>query len=358
MSPVINRYLRRELLQYWIVITLVLWLVLVAARFSAYLGQAASGQLPADIVLLLLALKSVGFFVFLMPLTMFLALLWVLGRLNRDYESLALAASGVGPRQLYRAITIPTLGIALLVGFMSWYLVPLTAQYGYQLRAQAEQDVDIGSLTPGRFHELRNGRWLVFAQRTGREPQTLESVFVHIQQRSNPQVLVADSARLRENADSGHRALVLQNGYRYDGRPGDADYRVLHYRQYVLSLQPRAAVTKKHWDAVRTKDLWNDPGPQAVAELQMRVSRPLSVVVLALLAVPLARFRPGVSEFYPLWLGVLVFTLYFNLLGTGQLWLEQERMPAWAGLWWTHLLFLGAAGAWVSMQRLRTLVAG
>ena len=51
MSSVLRRYLGRELLQYWLVFTLVLWLVLVAARFSLYLGQAAAGRLPADTVL-------------------------------------------------------------------------------------------------------------------------------------------------------------------------------------------------------------------------------------------------------------------------------------------------------------------
>ena len=65
MSSVLRRYLSLELLQYWLVITLVLWLILVAARFSLYLGQAASGQFPAAVVLWLLGLKSVAFLVFL-----------------------------------------------------------------------------------------------------------------------------------------------------------------------------------------------------------------------------------------------------------------------------------------------------
>jgi lipopolysaccharide export system permease protein len=70
------------------------------------------------------------------------------------------------------------------------------------------------------------------------------------------------------------------------------------------------------------------------------LARPLTVLVLALIAVPLGRFRAGASRYYPLWLGVLVFTLYFNLLGTGQLWLEQGKLPAWAGLWWVHALMV------------------
>jgi lipopolysaccharide export system permease protein len=351
MSLVLRRYLSLELLQYWLAITLVLWLILVAARFSLYLGQAASGQLPAALVLWLLALKSVAFFVFLLPLTLFLALLWLFGRLNRDYESLALAASGVGLSQLYRAITLPVVLVTLLVAVLSWYLVPRTAQQGYQLRAQAEQNVDVDALAPGRFHQLCNGRWLVFAQRAGREAGTLEAVFVHVRHPERPQVLVAESARVEQPGAAGDKYLVLRNGQRYDGVPGQADYRRLDYEEYAVKIRAAPAEPGKKWDAFATRLLWGDPDLQARAEWQMRLSRPVTVLVLALIAVPLARFRPAMNRFYPLWMGVLVFTLYFNLLGTGQLWIEQGRMPAWLGLWWVHGLLLGLMAGWAGVRR-------
>jgi len=350
MSSVLRRYLSLELLQHWLVITLVLWLILVAARFSLYLGQAASGQLPAAVVLWLLGLKSVAFLVFLLPLTLFLALLWLFGRFNRDYESLALAASGVGLSQLYRAIALPVVVVTLLVAVLSWYLVPRTAQQGYQLRSQAEQNVDIDALAPGRFHELRGGRWLVFAQRAGREAGTLEAVFVHVGHAERPQVLVAGSARVEQLGEAGDRYLVLRNGHRYDGVPGQADYRVLNYQEYAVRIRAVPAEPGKKWDAVATRLLWGDPDLQARAEWQMRLSRPVTVLVLALIAVPMARFRPAMNRFYPLWMGVLVFTLYFNLLGTGQLWIEQGRIPGWLGLWWVHGLLLGPMAGWAGLR--------
>lgn len=338
MPSVISRYLSRELLLYWLVFTLVLWLVLVTARFSLYLGQAADGQLPAGTVLALLGLKSVGFFVFLLPVTLYLALLWLLGRLNRDHEALAIGASGIGLWQLYRAIAGPVLLAAVLVAILSFHLVPYTAQSGYRLRAEAQQDIDAGALTPGRFHTLRSGRWLVYAQRAGAAEGELDDVFIHVQQDSGAQVMVAKHARLQRQPGA-ERMLVLREGYRYDGVPGQADYRVLKYREYALRFANAPAEAAHKWDAVPTDALRDDPRPAARAELQVRASRPLSVLVLVLLAVPLARFRPATSRFYPLWLGVLAFTLYFNLLATAQLWLARGQVPAWLGLWWVHLLF-------------------
>jgi len=43
--------------------------------------------------------------------------------------------------------------------------------------------------------------------------------------------------------------------------------------------------------------------------------------------------------------------VYFNLLATAQLWLTQQRSPAWLGLWWVHLLFVAALVVWLKPWR-------
>lgn len=354
MPALIDRYIRRELVQYWLAFTLVLWLVLVTARFSLYLGQAAGGELPAAAVLELLALKSVGFFVFLLPLTLFLALLWLFGRLNRDFETLALAASGVGSARLYSAIAPPVLACTLAVAVLSLYLVPESARRGYQLRAQAEQQLQADALSPGRFHALRGGRWLFYAQARGESDGELRDVFIHVQRDETRQVLVASRAAVGEREAGRTRVLELADGHRYIGEPGRADYEVLAFDTYTLRLDAGPVQPTHKWDAVTTRQLWADGGRAASAELQARVARPLSVLVLALLAVPLGRFRPATGRLYPLWLGVLLFTLYFNLLASAQLWLAQALLPAWLGLWWVHLLILVLPGAWMWRSRWRT----
>jgi len=349
MSSVMHRYLGRELLRYWLAFTLVLWLVLLTARFSLYLGQAASGRIPADTVLWLLGLKSVGFFVFLLPLTLFLALLWLLGRLNRDSETLALAASGMGLLQLYRVFAMPVLLAAALVAVLSAWLVPQTAAQGYRLRAEAEQQLDASALSPGQFNFLRGGKWLVYAQRAGATPGSLENLFIYIDRQPRPQTLVAQRASVETR--EGNRYLVLGEGYQYDGKAGQADYRRLRFHDYNIRLNPSQVEVPDKQDAVSTTDLIHDHAPAARAELAMRTARPLSVLVLMLIAVPIARFQPAGSRYTPLWFGVLAFTLYFSLLGVGRLWIEQDRPVGEYGLWWVHGLMLLLTGSALFLRR-------
>lgn len=349
MSSVLHRYLGRDLLRYWLAFTLVLWLVLLAVRFSLYLGQAASGRIPADTVLWLLGLKSIGFFVFLLPLTLFLALLWLLGRLNHDSETLALAASGAGPLQLYRAFAMPVLLATLLVAVLSTWLVPQTAAQGYRLRAEAEQRLDATALSPGQFNFLRGGKWMIYAQRAGTAPGSLENIFIHIDRQPRSQVLVAQRASVETGSDG--RYLVLGEGYQYDGDMGQADYRRLRFHDYRIRLDPSQVKTPDKQDAVSTAMLIGGHTPADRAELAMRVARPVSVLVLILIAVPIARFRPAGSRYTPLWLGVLVFTLYFSLLGVGRLWIEQGWLIGELRLWWVHVLMLLLAGVILFVRR-------
>ncbi|MDH3901558.1 MAG: LptF/LptG family permease, partial [Gammaproteobacteria bacterium] len=36
---------------------------------------------------------------------------------------------------------------------------------------------------------------------------------------------------------------------------------------------------------------------------------------------------------------VMIFLIYYNLLGTSKIWVEQGVIPPVIGLWWVHLVF-------------------
>jgi lipopolysaccharide export system permease protein len=87
-----------------------------------------------------------------------------------------------------------------------------------------------------------------------------------------------------------------------------------------------------------------------VAELQWRISVPLSTLILAIFAVPLSRSQPRQGRYGRLGVGLLVFIVYLNLLSAGKVWVERETVPAAVGLWWVHGLMLGIAMAMLAFQ--------
>jgi lipopolysaccharide export system permease protein len=111
-----------------------------------------------------------------------------------------------------------------------------------------------------------------------------------------------------------------------------------------------------------TNALLGTGDPEDAAELHWRLSAPVSLLVLTLLAVPLGRAPPRSGRYGRLGFGILVFVFYSNALGVGRMLVEDGEVPAWLGLWWVHalvagfgllLLYLQGGGAWRLRARRR-----
>ena len=332
MLRVIDRYLLKDVLQNWFAVTLVLWAILVSNRLARFLGQAADGELPGGVIFALLGLKSIEYLVTLLPLTLYLGVLLALGRLYKDSEMAALGACGVGPAQLYR----PLLGLATVVAL---YVSPRAAELGYEIRARAEGATDLSIVTAGRFHEGANGRLLFYAERVSAKHDYLEGIFVRTEQDGVPTLLTAKRAQPVRDARTGDRFLVMEDGYRYQGFPGDDIFRVLKFDRHGIRMETVEVLDPpmKH-DAKTSMTLWGSDDPRDIAELQWRLSLPLAALGLVLLAVPLSRTTPRQGRFGKLFIALLVFILYYNLLATSQVWVERGVIGALPGMWWVHLI--------------------
>jgi lipopolysaccharide export system permease protein len=339
MIPVIDRYLLREVIQNWLAVTLVLWAVVVANRLARYLGEAAAGDIPGAVVFSLLGLKSVNYLVTLTPFALFLGVLLTLGRWYRDNEMTVLAACGTGPRELYR----PLLSLAVLVGLVlalaSLLVAPYTARTAYELQARAESASELGGVVAGRFIEARRGRLVFYAQGVSAAGGQLEKVFVQSLSDGQLTVMTARHAYPQSDAVSGESLLVLQDGVRYQGRPGEPDFRVMQFARHGLRITEMAAVKpESKQDAIPLRRLWSSADTKDRAELQWRLSLPLSVVVLVFLAVPLSHTSPREGRYARLLTAVLIYMVYFNLLRTTQVWIERDKLITALGLWWVHLI--------------------
>jgi lipopolysaccharide export system permease protein len=102
--------------------------------------------------------------------------------------------------------------------------------------------------------------------------------------------------------------------------------------------------------------------PAQRAELQWRIAMPLMCLVLALIAVPLARLRPRQGRYARVWVALLIFLVYSQLISVGKVWIARGTLPLFLGLWWTHavvvLIALAVIFGPVLAQRLRYRWAG
>ncbi|SVE00003.1 uncharacterized protein METZ01_LOCUS452857, partial [marine metagenome] len=89
-----------------------------------------------------------------------------------------------------------------------------------------------------------------------------------------------------------------------------------------------------------TLDLIKEGGRYANAELQWRLSQPISILILSVIGVFLGKASPRGGKGINLLVGVIVFMLYYNGLLVAKNSIELGQMDPIIGLWGVHLLML------------------
>jgi len=103
-------------------------------------------------------------------------------------------------------------------------------------------------------------------------------------------------------------------------------------------------------DTKSTAELARSSDPTDRAELWWRLSTPISLFVLATLAVPLSRAAPREGRYSRIGIGLLIYIIYANAVSIGLVWLEHERVPSWAGVWWIHAIAGFVAIVWLGRE--------
>jgi lipopolysaccharide export system permease protein len=91
-------------------------------------------------------------------------------------------------------------------------------------------------------------------------------------------------------------------------------------------------------NATRTLDLLKAPYPAYSAELQWRISQPISLLLLGMLAIPLARTLPRQGKYTKLAMGIAIYFLYGNAVGVMQTFVERGQVSVAIGIWPVHLV--------------------
>lgn len=330
--------------------TVILFVVLLTNRLILFLSDAASGDIPGNLIFELLGLKALANLGTVLPASFFLAIVLALGRLYRDSEMAALAACGIGPREMYRALLLFAVPLALLVGYLSLEFGPWAEHKAQLTVAQAQQSNRLQGVRPGRFLDLGDHQAVAYVGSVDADG-VMHDVFARAEQNGQPVLILAERGRREVDPETGDQFLVLENGRRYQGVPGQRAWRVVRFRQHGISLGGGGGVVfTAASDALTTRQLWDARDRSAQAQLQWRLSMPVVTLVLTLLALPLSKSAPRAGRYAQLVGAVLVYVLYFNLLKVAQDLLAQGRTPQVIGLWWVHALILGGALAALQLR--------
>ncbi len=334
----LDRYVLREVAISWLAVTAVLLGILVSSQLAKILGLAAEFGFPRDVVFSLIGLTTLQNFVVLVPIGMLLAVMLALGRLYHESEMAAVRACGVGPVRLYLPVCVLALPLTVVLGWLTFEVGPAARQGAEELRSRAMRDAQFGQLEPRTFRTFSDGEAVFYAERRAADGH-LANVFV--QRYVGDRVEVATAAWAEQRILNGGRMqlVVLHDGERIEGVPGRADFRRIRFVEHGIPIViPEPGAARDDPARTLTSDLIGSTALPDIAEVQRRISMPVMVLVLSLIAVPLSALRPREGRYARVAIAILIYFVYSNLLSAAQVWIEKGRIAPLLGAWWVHAL--------------------
>jgi len=338
---IIFRYLSRDLLYTSLAVSAILLIIFLSSSFSRFLDDAAQGRLAVDALFSIILFRMPRLLELILPLGFFLAILLVYGRMYIDSEMVVLSACGMSPSQLLRMTFVPAALVAIFVGIFSFWLSPLGASMTERTLAEQRGRSEFESLQAGRFQSIAQGRVMTYVENVNDKNQ-LQKVFVAQQEANKSVVVIAETGQQQFNEKFEQRYLTLNQGYRYEGRPGSSDFKITGFSEWGRYLPPATSIAdiSSESDAKSTLELLKNPSLENQAALQWRLAMPLMVLIATLLAVPLSHTNPRQGRYFKMLPAILIYLFYLAFLLNAHSKIMKGRLDPDIGLWPVHLIFL------------------
>ncbi|MCC2972093.1 LPS export ABC transporter permease LptF [Massilia sp. IC2-476] len=347
---IFRRALQRELASSAGATFTVLFTILVTWTLIRVLGKAAGGKVDSADVLALIAFAILDYLPTILTLTTFIAVLAAVTRSYRDSEMVVWFASGMSLRRWIRPVLTFGLPIVLVVGALSLVVTPWAASKRLEFVERFQNREDLKRVAPGQFRESSSSDRVFFVERSGGDTAVVQNVFVNSQDKNGTSIVVAREGVIESDANGG-QYLVLSNGRRYQGQPGQADFQSMEFERYKMRVATRAPVlgTDTPSNALPTSILLKVENQYTRAELLDRISAPLICLVLMLLAIPLGFVNPRAGSSANMILALLIFFTYLNLNKLMENSVKRAKLDFDVAWWPLHLaaaLTVAALFAW------------
>ncbi len=359
LSVIIIRYLVRETLKSQLAILFILLLIFFCQKLVRILGAAVDGEIPTNLVLTLLGLGVPEMAQLILPLSLFLAILMTLGRLYTESEITVMHACGLSKGVLVKAAMVLMLFTSIAAAVNVIWLGPWSSRYQDEVTQNARANPGAAALAAGQFQTSSDGNTVLFIEDV--KGQQFGNVFLaQLRPKGNarPSVVLADSGHMEQRAD-GSQVVTLDKGTRFEGTALLRDFRITDFVNYQAVIGYREATLDPN-DSEQSDllTLWHSDTPAFRAELHWRLTLIFSVLVMALMVVPLSVVNPRQGRVLSMLPAMLLYLIFFLLQSSLKSNASKGRLDPAIWMWVVNLSYLALAVAlnlWdtVPMRRLR-----
>jgi lipopolysaccharide export system permease protein len=288
----IGWYLFRQVGQATLFVTLVLAAAVWITQMLRYVDYIVDGGAPFSVFLQLILLAVPTFIGLILPIALFIAVLFTYNRLTQDNELQVMRAIGVSPLRLAAPALVMAGFVTLALYVLNGALAPLAQRELALLRTFARSEVSTALLREGVFQPVGDNMTVYVRER--RADGTVRGVMVHDGSNPlHPVTVMAESGRLSTDAESPMVVVVNGSRQEFDRTTGRAN--TLLFDRYTIDLGALRPELSTRESEAREQMLWALPSiardtanperaRRAWGELHERLAQPLTTPSFVLLA--------------------------------------------------------------------------
>lgn len=353
----LTRYVLRQTLMLTLAFTLVFSAAVWLVQSLRLIDLIVNRGLSLGIFLKLAVLILPRFIEIVLPIAIFLAVLFIYNRLISESELIVMRASGLSQITLARPALILAAGGALVMLLLSTYLLPAAFREFKDLQFEIRGRFASALIQEGVFNTISD-RFSVFVRTRDRRGE-LGGILIHdMRDPKKPVTLLAERGALVDGP-AGPRVLMV-NGSRQQYELDTGKLAVLSFDRYTVELasnKDATAARGREPEELYFHELL-DRGPSQLAEINLRLVTPLDAIVLAW--IPLACLLSGDFNRRGQSRRILVATvlaMLFEVVDLGTKNLASHNLTAMPLLYGVTLLPMGLA-AWLLLREGRWPWAG
>ncbi len=341
---IIIKYLVRETLKSQISILFILLLIFFCQNLVRVLGNVVDGDIPINVVFYLLLLSVPKMVQLMLPLSLFLGLLMTFRRLYIESEVTAIYACGLGKRTLIISAIFVSIITSSAAAVNVFWANPIISRYQDLAVTEARANPSVSWLSEGQFKFLEDGNTVLFIGKiTGSVFNKIFLAQLKMRDSERPFVLVADHGKVSLQKD-GSQMLSLDKGTCFEGTTSLHDFRITAFNNYRAVIGHRIVTSHStRPEQMLAQNLWHSENPEMSAEFHWRLTLVISVILMALLAVPLSVVNPRESPALSTVLAILLYFIFFLLQTTLRSSAAKGQLDPALWLWGVNIIYLSIA---------------
>jgi lipopolysaccharide export system permease protein len=363
LNTITNRYIIKEMLAPFSINVLVFTFLFLMSEMVEITDWIVNYKLNILAVIKIIFFTLPWFLMFVIPMSVMMAVLLTFLRMSNDNEIIALKSCGQSIYRLLPTVLAFALFGCLLTAFITLYGVPQskTALEEMAMRLAASH-ADIG-LKERTFNDALKDVML-YVNKIDTQNKKLIDIF--IEDKRQPDIVstvVAPEGRLFSEPEKLIYHLLLSNGTIHQTNLKDRSATSIQFDTYKLSLDFKKEIDNyedrdKHREAMSIRELRQYMANRASKDedyykvkivLHRRFSIPAACLAMGLIAFPLGIQSKNAKRSFGLILCLFFFFLYYLLLTAGYAFGKQGTYPPEIGMWVPNFV-MGSIGLFLLIQ--------